>query len=432
MNDVIEKVENFIKEEELIEPGEKVLLAISGGADSMVMLHILKVLSKKLYFDIHVAHLDHAIRRNSERDANFVRRICKEWNLECTVERRKVEKKIGESLEEAARRIRYNFLREVKDQVNAKKIATAHHMLDLTETMIYRILRGVGPLSLYSIRAKEKDLIRPLLVLKKEDIERYVRERRIPFVQDETNFDLTIRRNYIRHRVIPIMRTVNPSLEESFYRLSEISSLLKNFVDKEIEQRIQNCVKTLKKGVEFSIPEDAFVFSEMIRRTYEALTGKLPEWNMVKRIIKDYDKKSSFKVNFYGDSGVWKSYNKVFVGDLTSQYLEYKLEQGEYEFDDFLILVKKDKIHESVGIRYVEGMVLRNRQKGDKAGKIKLKDLLIDKRIPAYFRDTIPLIAIGDRIIYVAGLWIDKRYKGDDFYIKVKKSPLNLKGGSIG
>ena len=394
MNDIIKRIEKFIKEEKLIEPGEKVLLAVSGGIDSMVMLHLLKTLSKELNFNIYVAHLDHAIRKNSERDANFVRRICREWNLECTVERRKVERGKGESLEEAARRVRYGFLREVKEKVGAKKIATAHHMLDLVETMIYRILRGVGPLSLYSIRAKEKDLIRPLLILKREEIEMYAKEKGVPFVQDETNFDLTIRRNYIRHRVIPIMRTVNPSLEESFCRLSEISSMLKDFIDREIERRIKDDVRYLNKGVEFPIPKDDFIFSEMIRRVFEALTGRLPEWNMVKRVIKNYDKKKSFKVNFYGEFGVWKSYDRVFVGDLTSQHLEYKLEKGEFEFNDFLIAVKKDKIHESVGIRYVEGMVLRNRQRGDKAGKIKLKDLLIDKRIPAYFRDTIPLIAI--------------------------------------
>ena len=431
MNDTLKKIENFIKEERLIKSGDKVLLAVSGGIDSMVMLHSLKLLSKRLHFGIHVAHLDHAIRKNSERDANFVKRVCKNWNLECTVERRKVEKRKGESLEEAARRVRYNFLHEVKERVGAEKIATAHHKLDLAETMIYRILRGVGPLSLYSIRAKEGELIRPLLVLKREEIEMYAREKGIPFVQDETNFDLTIKRNYIRHRIIPIMRIINPSLEESFYRLSEISSMLKNFIDKEIERRIKNDVKILKKGMEFSIPEDDFIFSEMIRRTFETLSGKLPEWQMVRRVIKDYKKKSSFKVNFYGDMGVWKSYDKVFVGDLTLQHLEYKLEQGEFEFDDFLIVVKKDKIHEGVGIRYVEGMVLRNRKKGDKAGKIKLKDLLIDNKIPAYYRDKIPLVAIGSEVVYVAGLWVDRKYKGNDFYIGVKKSPLSLKGGNV-
>ncbi|MCD6449587.1 MAG: tRNA lysidine(34) synthetase TilS [Thermotogaceae bacterium] len=424
MSDVLKKVENFIKEKELIHSGEKVILAISGGMDSMVMLHMLKILSKKICFDIHVAHLDHGIRKNSERDANFVKRICKEWNLKCTIERRNVNRKKGESLEEAARKVRYSYLREVKSKVDAKKIATAHHMLDLAETITYRILRGVGPLSIYSIRAKEGDLIRPLLILKREEIEKYAKEHGIPFVQDETNFDLTIRRNYIRHRIIPIMRTINPSLEESFYRLSEMSSMLKNFIDKEIEQEVNKYVRKLKKGFEFPVPEDPFIFSEMIKRIFENLTGKSPEWQMIKRVISDQKKKKSFKVNFYGNLGVWKSYDKVFVGDLTTEYLEYNLEQGKYEFDDFLITVKRDKIHGSVGIRYVKGMVIRNRQKGDKTDKIKLKDLLINKKVPAYFRDEIPLIAIGKKVVYVASLWVDKKYMGKDFYVKVENSPL--------
>ena len=374
----------------------------------MVLLHSLHSLSQKLGISIHVAHLDHGIRETSRRDAEFVKKVCEDMGVPFTIERVEVKKERGESLEEAARRVRYSFLERVRKETGSDLIATAHHKDDLAETVLYRIVRGTGIRGLVGMRPKDGHLIRPLLIFTREEIEEYARENGIDFVTDETNFDRRYARNFIRHEVIPLLRKLNPSLSDSFYRLSRNASSILEFVEGEIERIEGRYVRKLRFGYDFPVDLNDFVKSELIRRITERMTGRLPKFEDVERSLElEGDSK---KVVFFDSFGVWASLGRVFVGVLSRKKVEYELKEGEYDFWDFRVSVKK-----GFGVKAVDGMVLRNRRNGDKIGGKKLKDVMVDMGIPAYLRDEVPVLAMGREVIWMAGRLFRKDLEGEGF-----------------
>ncbi len=398
-------------EKRLFKKGQKIILAVSGGVDSVVLLHSFLRLSREFNLKLHVAHLDHGLRESSRRDARFVEELSSRFGVQCTVKRVEVVRKKGESLEEAARRVRYDFLKALKTALGFDFIATAHHKSDLSETMLYRIIRGTGVRGLVGIKPKSSCLIRPLLIFTREEIERYASENALPYVIDETNFDIRYARNFIRHKVLPILKDINPSIEDALFRLSQNANMFQSYVDSVISREMKN-VRRLKMGCDFPIQDHDLLNSELIRNISEKLTGRIPSWLDVKRSINMLD--SGKKVIFWRDFGVWSSLGRVYVGKLSRERIEYDLKEGEYEFDDYKVVVER-----GTGLRFSDGMVLRNRRKGDRIGKKKLKEFLIERRVPAYLRDEIPLIAIGNKVVWIGGEMIDKKFSGDDFKVSM-------------
>ena len=386
-------------------------MAVSGGIDSVVLLHSFLRLSREFDLKLHVAHLDHGLRKSSKRDARFVEELSSRFGVQCTVKRVEVVRKKGESLEEAARRTRYDFLRTLKTTLGFDFIATAHHKSDLSETVLYRIVRGTGVRGLVGMKPKNGCLIRPFLIFTREEIERYASENALPYVIDETNFDIRYARNFTRHKVLPILKSINPSIEDALFRLSQNADMFQSYVDSVVNREMKN-VRRLKMGCDFPIQDHDLLNSELIRNISEKLTGRIPSWLDVKRSIDMLN--SGKKVVFWYDFGVWSSLGRVYVGKLSRERIEYDLKEGEYEFNDYRVLVEK-----GTGLRFSDGMVLRNRRKGDRIGKKKLKDFLIERRVPAYLRDEIPLIAIGNKVVWVGGEMIDKKFSGDDFKVSM-------------
>jgi len=222
---ILEKVKRYISESGMISPGEKILVAFSGGADSVVMLHILLSLSEGMGFTVSAAHLNHCLRgEESDYDESFVRVFCSEREIELTVESADITSlaKISKrGIEECARNIRYDFLFRTAAAVGADKIATAHTLSDNAETLIFNIVRGSGLNGLIGIPEVRGRLIRPMLRLTRTDIETYAKEESLPFVSDSTNSDTAYTRNYIRKEIIPRLTEINPSFFASVERLIE-------------------------------------------------------------------------------------------------------------------------------------------------------------------------------------------------------------------
>ena len=386
-------------------------MAVSGGVDSVVLLHSFLDLSKEYDLKLHVAHLDHGLRNSSKRDANFVEELSSRLGVQYTVKRIDVVRRKGESLEEAARRVRYGFLRGLRETLNFDVIATAHHKSDLSETILYRMVRGTGVRGLIGMRPRSGDIIRPLMIFTREEIERYASDNKLRYVVDETNFDLKYARNFIRHEVIPLLKNLNPSIEDSLFRLSQNAAMFQDYLDGIVAREMES-LRKLKLGFDFPVKDHELLNSEMIRKVVENLTGKIPSWLDVKRAINTLNKGK--KTKLWDDFGIWSSLGRVYVGRLSREAREYELKVGEYEFYDYRVVVEEGK-----GLKFFDGMVLRNRRKGDRIGKKKLKDFLIDKRIPAYLRDEIPVIAMENRLIWIGGEIVDKRFLGDDFRVSI-------------
>ena len=229
-----------IKENNLIENGDSIVIGVSGGPDSITLLDILLKIQNKIKFDIYVAHINHMIRKEAKEDQEYVESYCRNRKIPCFVKQIKVEeiaknKKIG--TEEAGRYVRYEFFNEILQKTNSNKIATAHTKNDNVETVIMNILRGSGTAGLKGIEAKREKYIRPLIDCKREQIEQYCKENNLNPRIDKTNMENIYTRNRIRNELIPYLKKeFNPKIIETIDRLSKIAKEENEYLEKQTKK----------------------------------------------------------------------------------------------------------------------------------------------------------------------------------------------------
>ena len=238
-----EEVLETIKKYNMIENGEKVVLAVSGGPDSICMLDILNDIKNDetidINFEIVVAHVNHMIRKEAEEDEKYVKKYCEEKQIEFYSKSIDVQKmannnKIG--IEEAGRKARYDFFDEILERTNAQKIAIAHNKNDKVETVLMHILRGSGINGLKGIEAKRGKYIRPLIECERNEIEEYCTEKNLQPRIDKTNFENEYTRNKVRNLLIPyIQKEFNPNLIQTIDRLSNLVAEEEKYMDKQVE-----------------------------------------------------------------------------------------------------------------------------------------------------------------------------------------------------
>ena len=238
------KILGTIKKYNMIENGEKVVLAVSGGPDSICMLDILNDikndLSIDLKFEIIVAHVNHMIREEAENDERYVKKYCEEKQIEFyskSIDVKKIANNNKIGLEEAGRKERYNFFDEVLNKTNAQKIAIAHNKNDNVETVLMHILRGSGINGLKGIEAKRGKYIRPLINCERNEIEEYCNEKNLQPKIDKTNFENEYTRNKIRNLLIPyIQKEFNPNIIKTIDRLSDLVTQEENYMDNQVKK----------------------------------------------------------------------------------------------------------------------------------------------------------------------------------------------------
>ena len=215
MEEIIKKVQQFIESQNLFTPDQKLIVGVSGGADSVFLIHALY----KLGYSCIIAHCNFHLRgEESNRDALFVKSLAEKLNLplqliDFQAEEYASKQKI--SIEMAARELRYRWFAELKEKEEADCIAIAHHSDDVVETFLINMTRGTGIHGLTGIKPKKRDIVRPLLTLSREEIVTYLQQKNIPFVEDSTNKETIYTRNKFRNHIIPLLQTINPSFKES-------------------------------------------------------------------------------------------------------------------------------------------------------------------------------------------------------------------------
>ena len=251
-----EKVRKTIREFNLIEKNDSIVVGVSGGPDSMTLLSILLKLKEEFHLKIYVAHVNHMLRENAIKDEEYVKEFCEKNNIEMFIKKANIseiaqKEKIG--LEEAGRNIRYNFFEEVLKNTKSNKIAIAHNLNDKAETIIMNTLRGSGVSGLKGIEAKRKKYIRPLIEIERYEIEKYCIENKINPRHDESNDDNTYTRNKIRNIVIPYIKNeFNPNIIKTLNRLSEIIKEEDEYVQSETEKIFKEILLTDEKNkIEF-------------------------------------------------------------------------------------------------------------------------------------------------------------------------------------
>ena len=243
---VKEKVLETIKKYNLISKNDKIVVAVSGGPDSMCLLHILLTLRKEYNLELNVAHVNHMIRENAILDEEYVKDFCQKNNLNFFVKKvdvHELSKKDRIGTEEAGRKARYEFFNEVKEMTSSNKIAIAHNKNDKVETIFLNLIRGTGTYGLIGIEPKNGIYIRPLLEIERENIERYCDEFNLNPRIDESNFENIYNRNKIRNVIIPyIKKEFNPNIVNTVSRLSDIVQDEEKYFNKIVENEYKKLI----------------------------------------------------------------------------------------------------------------------------------------------------------------------------------------------
>ncbi len=242
---MINKVIKTIQKNNLIKENDKIVVAVSGGPDSMCLLHILNTLKNNYRYSIYVAHVNHMIREEADEETEYVQQFCDNLKIPCFVKKVDVikianQEKIG--TEEAGRKIRYDFFEEVLKQVNANKIAIAHNANDNAETVLMNIFRGTGTSGLKGIEPIRDDkFIRPLIECERQEIEQYCETNKLNPKIDKSNFENTYTRNKVRNIIIPeIKNECNPNIIHALNKLSVIAREENDFIQRYVQDVIEN------------------------------------------------------------------------------------------------------------------------------------------------------------------------------------------------
>ncbi|MFQ5579219.1 MAG: tRNA lysidine(34) synthetase TilS [Nitrospiria bacterium] len=245
--------------------GEKVVVAVSGGCDSVCLLHLLARHASNLSLSLHVAHLNHEFRPEAEAEADFVEGMARSWGIPITTSRRNVMqicKDRSLSKQERARRVRYQFLKEVARNIGAPWIALGHTADDQAETFLMRILRGTGMRGLKGmpemrnvsgLEAGEVRFIRPLLTLSREEILSELEKKKIQYVEDSSNLSPIYLRNQIRHALLPVLEQYNPRVKKAFCQEADLLREEDDFIELMLKETVSGIVKTDASSVEIDL-----------------------------------------------------------------------------------------------------------------------------------------------------------------------------------
>ncbi|HHY42159.1 MAG TPA: tRNA lysidine(34) synthetase TilS [Thermoanaerobacterales bacterium] len=435
-----------IKKYNMVKEGDKVIVGVSGGPDSVCLLHLFNKFRRQLGILLYVAHLDHMFRgKESEEDARFVETLCHNWNIPFFSDKVDVPayaKKSGLSPEDAARRVRYEFFREVKEQVDAQKIATGHNQNDHEETILMNILRGTGLDGLIGIEAVRESFIRPLIEVQRADIEKYLEQENIPFRIDATNLTTDYFRNSLRLELIPIIRKKYcPHFGQSLRRLSEITKRDLAFLKQETERAKANTVRYHSEKViidigEFLKQHEAIKY-RLVRAAVEKLSGDVKDFEIRHaELLVDFIEKSptGSRIDLPKNLQGIKEYDTIILSkashDEGPEYHYVLKVPGEISIKEIGINVKayikpkeEIKITADANIARLDfdkvdsSLIIRNRFPGDRfkplggKGFKKLKDFFIDEKVPRRKRNLVPIIEAKGNIVWVGGMRIDDRFK---------------------
>ena len=419
------------REYDMLPAGETVLCALSGGRDSMCLLWLLHSLAEELQIRVEAAHFDHRLRPESGEDAAFVRAFCQQNGIpfyEGGGDVAAFAKKEGLGLEEAGRILRYRYLEETADKISAGRIATAHNADDNVETVLLNLTRGAGLRGMAGIPPRRGRVVRPLLCVSRAEIDAYVAECHLPFVEDKSNADERFARNKLRHQVLPVLKELNPKLCENAFATTRLlradagclDAMAYSFLEKNRGEIIWGGLKRLPTAVQSRVVRQAAgEYGPRLTRSQTEKILALPPQGAL---------------DLPGGVIARREYDKLLIQrklDMAPTFTEKTLAPGqtvaleEIGLEVSCSLVPDNgKIHSSVTTFYFKSemicgtICIRPRRSGDslrtRPGKGRsLKRLFIDAKLPRDRRELVPVAADDAGVLGVFGFGQDTRCAPD-------------------
>lgn len=439
----------FIDQNRLLAAGEKILVAFSGGADSVFLLTLLNKFKQRYKIELGAVHINHKLRKiTADEDEQFCRDMCASLEIPFfavskDVKKYAVDKKL--SIEEAARIVRYSIFETIAASYSYNKIATAHNVGDNTETVLLNLIKGTGLSGVAGIPIERGNIIRPILSTSKEDILKYLLEERIAFRFDESNKENIYERNFLRNEVIPLLKTrFGSAIEGNIFRSSNIFRNYINTLSTETDLLVRRAC-SFQNGIlkiDFIKIENPFFFNDVIKKALFEFFEYKCCYEDIRKIIGIWNKKNGKKSELKESLIAYKESEKIIICRKSgeSEYLEKTITVGQKicindKEELYISLIDKKNIAFS-GNRKTEYIsadnldsefVVRKWKAGDKfrplglKGIKKISDFLNDQKIPIRTKENQLLLTQDDKIIWVLGLRIDDRFKLSDNTKKVLK-----------
>lgn len=451
---MFEKFLETVEKYNMIKKGEGIVVGVSGGADSVSLLHLLNRIKDEYKLRLYAVHLNHQFRGSeADEDAAYVEKFCEKLGIKSYIYSKNIlaySKNHGITFEEAGRLVRYNLFDQVMNETKSNKIAVAQNMDDQGETLLMRLMRGSGLEGLSAIDyIRDGKIIRPILDISRKDIETYCYENHLMARIDKTNFEMEYTRNRIRLEMIPyIEEHFNPNIKETLSRTTNLIREDHGFINSILEGAYHEAAE--EKFGEIKIDRKSFlkhhpaIKKRILRKAIHSFLGDLKniQNNHIEKLLEliQYGQVGS-KIDLPRGICAILGYRDFFI-----KWKEKQIEDCHFAYNMDIRHVKEIEIKEigmhltvdilegkniyEIGLennkkyfdldKIKEGLVIRNRKNGDRfspfgmKGTKKLKDFFIDEKIPREERGKIPLVCDGNEIMWVVGHRISGKYKVDE------------------
>lgn len=448
-----EKVLDYIKRNELIEKDDRILIAFSGGADSLALLSVLNELKETLGITIGACHLNHMLRgEDAKEDERFCKEIAEKLEIPFfakSEDSKAYSKKNGVSIEVAGRELRYAFFKEIMVKERYGKCALAHHLNDQCETILLNLVRGTGLNGLSGISAKRDEFIRPLLFLSKKEILDYLEEKNLSGREDLSNEENIYQRNKIRNELVPyIEKNFNPDFPRTLARMADTLRADMDFIEVEVRKAKENYLlleldpDEIEQGgnrenLSATLKKEAFklhkaLTSRLVMEAIRSIKTNLKDIEEVhiKDILKLQEGETGKTIDIKDSITAYQDYGNIIIRIKKEREVKELMEElkipGEYLIEGQKItlrIVGKDDIIKDKHLRYLNGdimeesIMVRHREDGDRMrplgmkGYKKLKNILIDKKVSQEKRDELLIFLNKNEVIYVGTMIISDDYK---------------------
>lgn len=427
-------VQKTIRFNSLFEPSDIVGVGVSGGIDSMSLLHYLNENKAKYQIELMAICVNHQLRESSEKEVQFVKDYCKKHHIKFQkfeVDVKEIAENDKLTIEEAARKARYGVFDALISKGIVTKVCLGHHQSDQAETVLLNLFRGSGLGGARGMDIVRGAYVRPFLYTTKAEIEEYAKQNNIPYMVDESNLNNEYSRNFIRNQIMPLIKERFPSVENNLVQFARIVQQDDDYIT-----NMMNIDGIIKEEYYVKVPVSYFLYSEsivnrMLKYCFEYLgvyrNIERKHIDMIKEMVKDAV--NGIKISLPNKITVHKEYDYVTIVSKEKKYgfESEKLKSGVMTLRSFgTITIKRtyeidvtEKDHVVDVTKVPTTAIWRTRREGDVftkfgGGTKKLKEYLIDKKVPSRIRDAVPVLAIGNEVLIVAGYDISEKVKVDE------------------